>query len=174
MFYWFTKNTTNFFFHFINNLSKYMNILKYPDKRLKFIAKPIKLINYKIRTLIFKMLNTMYAHNGIGLAATQINKHIRIFVMDISKNSNQPLIIINPKYIYVSTTYKKVKEGCLSIPNYFEYIYRSINIIIKAIDINGNKFIINASGLLSQCIQHEIDHLNGKLLIDNLSNKQKG
>ncbi|AGI27192.1 Peptide deformylase [Candidatus Portiera aleyrodidarum] len=148
-----------------------MKILKYPDKRLNIIAKPIKLINKNIKTLVVNMLNTMYAHKGIGLSATQINKHIRIFVMDISKTYNQPLIIINPKYTFVSNKYKKVKEGCLSIPNYFEYIYRSIHIIIKAIDIYGNQFIINAYGLIAQCIQHEIDHLNGKLLIDNLSKK---
>ncbi|CAA3707343.1 peptide deformylase [Candidatus Portiera aleyrodidarum] len=151
-----------------------MKILKYPDKRLNIIAKPIKNINNNIKNLVFNMINTMYAHNGIGLAATQINKHIRIFVMDISKTYNQPLIIINPKYTFVNTKYKKVKEGCLSIPNYFEYIYRSINIIINAIDINGNNFIINAYGKIAQCIQHEIDHLNGKLLIDNLSKKHKG
>ncbi|CAA3707061.1 Peptide deformylase [Candidatus Portiera aleyrodidarum] len=150
-----------------------MKILKYPDKRLNIIAKPIKNINNKIKALIFKMINTMYSHQGIGLSATQINKHIRIFVMDISKTYNQPLIIINPKYSYVSTKYKKVKEGCLSIPNYFEFIYRSINCIINAIDLNGNKFIINAYGLIAQCIQHEIDHLNGKLLTDNLTKKHK-
>lgn len=151
-----------------------MKILKYPDKRLNIIAKPIKNINNNIKNLVFNMINTMYAHNGIGLAATQINKHIRIFVMDISKTYNQPLIIINPKYTFVNNKYKKVKEGCLSIPNYFEYIYRSINIIINAIDLNGNNFIINAYGIIAQCIQHEIDHLNGKLLIDNLSKKHKG
>lgn len=151
-----------------------MKILKYPDKRLNIIAKPIKNINNNIKKLVFNMINTMYAHNGIGLSATQINKHLRIFVMDISKNYNQPLIIINPKYTFVSTKYKKVKEGCLSIPNYFEYIYRSINIIINAIDLNGHNFIINAYGLIAQCIQHEIDHLNGKLLIDNLSKQHKG
>lgn len=151
---------------------KILKILKYPDKRLNIIAKPIKNINKNIKNLIFNMLNTMYANKGIGLSATQINKHIRIFVMDISKNYNQPLIIINPKYNFVSNKYKKFKEGCLSIPNYFEYIYRSINIIINAIDINGNNIIINAYGLISQCIQHEIDHLNGKLLIDNLSKKK--
>lgn len=145
-----------------------LNILQYPDKRLRKIAKPVKKIDLKIRNLINAMFDVMYRNRGIGLAATQINYHYRIVVIDISSSCSERLVLINPIILKLSGKIKS-KEGCLSISGTQDFIIRSKYIKVKALDINGNNIEINGEDLLSACIQHEIDHLNGILFIDHLS-----
>lgn len=145
-----------------------MQILTYPDERLRIIAMPVHKIDTKINRIINDMFDTMYANNGIGLAATQINIHKQIIVIDLSKQQNEGLILINPKLLEQSGSIS-IEEGCLSIPEQIAFIPRAEKIKILAIDINGKSFIIEAYNLLSICIQHEMDHLRGKLFIDYLS-----
>lgn len=142
-------------------------ILKYPDKRLRIIAKSIKKINNDISIIINNMFKTMYFSNGIGLAATQINIHIQLIVIDISENKNKPLVLINPIVLKKSGLIV-FEEGCLSIPNQRACIKRYQRIKIQSLDKNGNLFKLKAQDLLSVCIQHEMDHLVGKLFIDYL------
>ncbi|MGP1930634.1 MAG: peptide deformylase [Arsenophonus sp. ET-YP4-MAG3] len=145
-----------------------LNILYYPDKRLRKIAKLVKKIDAKIQHIINDMFDTMYEEEGIGLAATQVNIHQRIIVIDISESRNEKLILINP---VILKTYGKIEieEGCLSIPKQRAFVPRAKWIKIKALDINGKIFKLEIDNLLAICIQHEIDHLNGKLFIDYLS-----
>lgn len=145
-----------------------LNILNYPDKKLRTIAKSVKIFGKKISFIVNDMFDTMYHANGIGLAATQVNIHVRIIVVDISEKKNQPLVMINPIIIKKSGSIS-LEEGCLSIPNQRAYIKRHQTIQVSALDVSGNFFQIKAKNLLSICIQHEIDHLNGKLFIDYLS-----
>ena len=148
-------------------------ILEYPDKRLRTVAKPVEKINDTINKLIKDMFDTMYNAPGIGLAATQVNSHQRIIVVDVSENQNEPISLINPEIIYKSGEIES-EEGCLSVPSYYENVKRASNIRIKSIDKNGNSIQTNASGVLAICIQHEIDHLDGILFVDHLSKlKQK-
>lgn len=142
-----------------------LKILKYPDKRLRKIAQPVKKINKKIKKIIHNMFETMYENKGIGLAATQVNIHLKIIVIDIMKKKYQPLILINPKKIKEKGIIK-IEEGCLSIPEKKKIITRSKKIEILALNYYGEKIKIIAKSLLSICIQHEMDHLIGKLLID--------
>ncbi|UNB92360.1 MAG: peptide deformylase [gamma proteobacterium endosymbiont of Trioza apicalis] len=147
-----------------------MSILKlliYPDKKLRKIAKPVKKINYVIKQNIKNMFKTMYKKKGIGLAATQININKQIIVIDISKNKNKNIVLINPIIINKYGDYS-INEGCLSIPKYYAYIKRAKKIIVKAININNKIYIFKAKNLLAVCIQHEIDHLLGRLFIDYL------
>lgn len=145
-----------------------LKILYYPDKRLRIIAKVVKKIDKEILSIINSMLDTMYFLNGIGLAATQVNIHMQIIVIDISEKRNKPLIFINPKILEKSGLIS-VEEGCLSIPNQSTYIQRYKKIKISALDKYGSVIEITAKNLLSICIQHETDHLFGKLFIDYLS-----
>ncbi|MDP6974244.1 MAG: peptide deformylase [Gammaproteobacteria bacterium] len=148
-------------------------ILEYPDKRLRTVAKPVEKINDTINKLIKDMFDTMYNAPGIGLAATQVNSHQRIIVVDVSENQNEPISLINPEIIDKSGEIES-EEGCLSVPSYYENVKRASNIRIKSIDKNGNSIQTNASGVLAICIQHEIDHLDGILFVDHLSKlKQK-
>ncbi len=148
-------------------------ILEYPDKRLRTVAKPVEKINDTINKLIKDMFDTMYNAPGIGLAATQVNSHQRIIVVDVSENQNEPISLINPEIIDKSGEIES-EEGCLSVPSYYENVKRASNITVKSIDKNGNSLQTNASGVLAICIQHEIDHLDGILFIDHLSKlKQK-
>ncbi|XZQ55183.1 MAG: peptide deformylase [Arsenophonus sp.] len=142
-----------------------LNILYYPDERLRKVAKPVKKINAEIKDIVNNMFETMYKKEGIGLAATQINFHKRIIVIDISESHNKKLLLINP---FILKKYGEIgiEEGCLSIPEQRAFVLRSKWIKIKALDINGNIFQLEADDLLAICIQHEIDHLNGKLFID--------
>lgn len=140
-------------------------ILIYPDKRLRKKASNINIFNISIKNIIHKMLIIMYKNKGIGLAATQINIHKKIIVIDISKNQNKPIILINPKIIKKDGNIS-TKEGCLSIPNKRIYVNRFKKINIKTMNYHGKTYKINADGLLSICIQHEIDHLKGKLILD--------
>ena len=150
-------------------------ILHHPNKRLRIVAKPVKTIDNSIKLLINNMLETMYDVSGIGLAATQVDTHKRVIVIDIPECTEKPLFLINPEIIEKSTEkILEYKEGCLSIPDYKENIARSKHIKITYLNEQGKKLELTAEGLLSICIQHEIDHLNGILFIDYLSKmKQK-
>ncbi|CAL4323393.1 peptide deformylase [Buchnera aphidicola] len=145
---------------------KLLKILKYPDKRLKKIAQPVKNINKKIQNIINNMFYTMYHNEGIGLAAPQVNINLQIIVIDIMKNNKKkPIVLINPKKIFASE-YIHMEEKCLSIPGKKKVIIRSKNIEINAINYYGEHINIKTNSLLSICIQHEMDHLIGKLLLD--------
>ena len=144
-------------------------ILEFPDPRLRIVATPVKTFDINIKKLVDDMFETMYAASGIGLAATQINDHQRVIVIDLQGEDSQPLVIINPE-IEIKTDQKdEVKEGCLSIPGFHEVLKRPNLINLKAADENGVFFEREAHGLLAVCIQHEFDHLEGKLIIDYLS-----
>jgi len=150
-----------------------LNILKYPDKRLRTIAKPVISVDETIKQQVKDMFDTMYEATGIGLAATQVNFHQRIIVIDISDQYNEPICLINPEIIEESGEIQ-CEEGCLSVPDYYEIVVRANDIKVKALNKNGESFELEASEMLSVCIQHEIDHLNGILFVDHLSKlKQK-
>ncbi len=143
-------------------------ILEYPDPRLRTRAEPVAEVGVETRTLVADMLETMYAAPGIGLAATQVNVHERILVMDISEERNEPRCLINPE-ITSKEGSVSYEEGCLSVPGVFEAVSRAEQIGVKALDENGETLEFDAEGLLAICIQHEIDHLEGKLFVDYLS-----
>ncbi|MGP1959918.1 MAG: peptide deformylase [Arsenophonus sp. NC-TX2-MAG3] len=145
-----------------------LNILHYPDKRLRKIAEPVKKVDAEIQRIINDMFETMYKEGGIGLAATQVNINQRIILVDVSKSRNEQLILINPVILKKSGK-TGIKEGCLSVPEERAFIPRSKWLKIKALDVNGKEFKLEIDDLLAICIQHEIDHLNGKLFIDYLS-----
>tara|TARA_B100000530_G_scaffold326410_1_gene265165 strand:- start:251 stop:784 length:534 start_codon:yes stop_codon:yes gene_type:complete len=145
-----------------------LKILEFPDPRLRTKALPITTINANIKALVNDMLETMYEAPGIGLAASQVNIHKRIIVIDISETRDEPLVLINPE-LSVSGEEVETDEGCLSVPGYYEPVVRKERATVKAIDENGVPFELNATGLLAICIQHENDHLNGKLFVDYLS-----
>lgn len=145
-----------------------LTILEFPDERLRKKAKPVESVNAQTRKLIDDMLETMYAAPGIGLAATQVNVQKRILVLDISEEKNAPLALINPELLYKEGQ-EESDEGCLSVPGVFEKVKRAEKIRIKALDRDGDPFEMEAEGLLAVCIQHEIDHLEGKLFVDYLS-----
>ena len=150
-----------------------LNILKYPDKRLRTIAKPVVRVDETIKQQVKDMFETMYEAPGIGLAATQVNFHQRIIVIDISDQCNEPICFINPEIIEKSGEIQW-EEGCLSVPDYYENVIRYNDIKVQALNQLGETFELEASEMLSVCIQHEIDHLNGILFVDYLSKlKQK-
>ena len=144
-------------------------ILNFPDPRLRTKAKPVAVVNDEIRTLASDMLETMYAAPGIGLAASQVDKHIQLIVMDLSEDRDEPLVFINPKITPLTDETQPYEEGCLSIPEVYEKVDRSAKIKIDALDLQGQPFTLEAEGLLAVCIQHEMDHLDGKLFVDYLS-----
>jgi len=150
-----------------------LEILEYPDTRLRNIAKPVKNIDKQVNALIDDMFETMYDAPGIGLAATQVNKHIQLIVMDISEEKNDPLVFINPEITILDGKAEKMQEGCLSVPGFYEDVSRIEHVLINALDRQGNKFEIEVTGLLAVCIQHEMDHLNGKLFVDYLSSLKR-
>ena len=150
-----------------------LDILKYPDKRLRTIAKPVVSVDETIRQQVKDMFETMYEAPGIGLAATQVNFHQRIIVIDVSEQCNEPICLINPEVIEKSGEIQW-EEGCLSVPDYYENIIRANDIKVQALNQHGETFELEASEMLSVCIQHEIDHLDGILFVDHLSKlKQK-
>ena len=150
-----------------------LDILKYPDKRLRTIAKPVMSVDETIRQQVKDMFETMYDAPGIGLAATQVNFHQRIIVIDISDQCNEPICLINPEVIEKSGEIQW-EEGCLSVPDYYENVIRANDIKVQALNQHGETFELEASEMLSVCIQHEIDHLDGILFVDHLSKlKQK-
>jgi len=150
-----------------------LNVLKYPDKRLRTIAKPVVSVDETIKQQVKNMFETMYEAPGIGLAATQVNFHKRIIVIDISDQCNQPICLINPEIIEKSGEIEW-EEGCLSVPDYYENVIRANDVKVQALNQYGETFELEASEMLSVCIQHEIDHLDGILFVDHLSRlKQK-
>ena len=145
-----------------------LTILNYPDPRLHTVAKPVKEVNDDIRKLIADMAETMYAAPGIGLAATQVNKHIQLILVDTTKEQNNLQVFINPK-IVAKTGLQEYEEGCLSVPGVYETVARAEKVTVEALDTNGKKFKLKAEGLLAVCIQHEMDHLLGKVFVEYLS-----
>lgn len=145
-----------------------LDILHYPDKRLRTIARPVEQVDEQIRSLVADMFETMYAAPGIGLAATQVDVHKRVIVIDISEEKNQPLCLINPQIIS-SDGLEMTQEGCLSVPEVYENVERAEHIKVHALDETGAAYDLEAGGLLAVCIQHEMDHLLGKLFVDYLS-----
>lgn len=149
-----------------------LNILHYPDPRLRNKAAPIDKVTDEIRQLADDMLETMYEAPGIGLAAIQVNVQKRLIVIDISEDKNDPLVLINPE-ITEAHGEREFEEGCLSVPEAYEPVTRADQIKVKALDREGEKLEFDADGLLATCIQHEVDHLDGKLFVDYLSNLKR-
>lgn len=145
-----------------------LTILNYPDPRLHKVAQPILEVNDEIRQLISDMAETMYAAPGIGLAATQVDHHIQLIVIDTSKEQNDLQVFINPK-IVAKSGLKEYEEGCLSVPGVYETVTRAETVNVEALDREGKKFTLQADGLLAVCIQHEMDHLLGKVFVEYLS-----
>lgn len=146
-------------------------ILHYPDPRLRTIAKEVAQVDDTVKTLVADMFETMYNAKGIGLAATQVDRHVRVVVMDLAKENEgpQPQVFINPKITPLTDELCPYKEGCLSIPEVYDDIMRPARVRIEALDADGKAFSVDADGLLAVCIQHELDHLNGVLFVDYLS-----
>ncbi|MBT4162921.1 MAG: peptide deformylase [Gammaproteobacteria bacterium] len=149
-----------------------LEILEFPDPRLRKVAKPVKLVDGRIADLADQMLETMYEAPGIGLAASQVNVHKRLIVIDVSENKDQPLILINPE-IRLSEGEIETPEGCLSVPGFYEPVMRFQQIQCDAIGRDGEPFSLEASDLLAVCIQHEMDHLEGKLFVDYLTGTKR-
>lgn len=150
-----------------------LDILEFPDLRLRKKASPIAEVNDALRKIIDDMLETMYAAPGIGLAATQINFHKQLIVIDISDNKDEPLVFINPEIEIIDQSLTEYDEGCLSVPGFYETVSRPSAVRVKALDRDGKPFEIETDGLLATCIQHENDHLNGKLFVDYLSSLKR-
>ncbi|MDX1706463.1 peptide deformylase [Pseudidiomarina sp.] len=145
-----------------------LTILEYPDQRLRTMAQPVAAVDDALRGTIDDMFETMYDANGVGLAATQVDVHQRLFIADCSEDQSEPLVFINPEITEKSGEFAN-EEGCLSFPGVYAKVERASNIKVQAQDRNGETFTMNAEGLLAICIQHELDHLNGKLFVDYLS-----
>lgn len=146
-----------------------LSILRYPDPRLHTVAQAVPAVDDHIRTLAADMLETMYAADGVGLAATQVDVHLRLFVMDTSEERNAPLVLINPTIVERSAQRKLSEEGCLSVPQTFERVERSEWVVVRALDAQGIEFDMKAEGLASVCVQHELDHLDGRVFVEYLS-----
>ncbi|MGV6852394.1 MAG: peptide deformylase [bacterium] len=149
-----------------------LEILEFPDPRLRRIAKPVETIDDNLRQLVADMFETMYQAPGIGLAATQVNHHIQLLVMDISEQKDQPICLINPEIIEKEGM-QLHEEGCLSVPGQYAKVERAEAIKVKALNLEGESFELEADGLLAVCTQHEMDHLIGKLFVDYLSPMKK-
>ncbi|HSC75119.1 MAG TPA: peptide deformylase [Pseudomonadales bacterium] len=150
-----------------------LEILEFPDPRLRTIAKSVLQVDDGIRQLIDNMLETMYSAPGVGLAATQINVHLRVVVIDVSEDQSQPMAFINPEITVLDELLCDYDEGCLSVPGFYETVTRPEHIRVTALDRNGELFEIEPQGLLAVCIQHEVDHLNGKLFVDHISSLKR-
>ncbi|MBT9566798.1 MAG: peptide deformylase [Thiobacillus sp.] len=149
-----------------------LDILHYPDARLHTVAKPVAAVDARIRTLIDDMAETMYAAPGIGLAATQVNVHERVIVIDITETHDELRVFVNPEIVAQSGR-AEGEEGCLSVPGVFDKVERAERVTVRALDRNGQPFELEADGLLAVCIQHEMDHLLGKVFVDYLSNLKR-
>lgn len=145
-----------------------LKILHFPDARLQRVAQPVPAVDDALRQLAADMAETMYAAPGIGLAATQVDRHIRLVVIDISEEKNQLMTFINPEIVN-QVGAKEGEEGCLSVPGIYDKVTRAEQVRIRALDLNGQPFELEAEGLLAVCIQHEIDHLQGRVFVDHLS-----
>lgn len=151
-----------------------LEILRYPDPRLQRVARPVTTFDERLRTLVRDMAETMYAAPGIGLAATQVDVHERVIVIDLSETKDQLRVFVNPKVIQASEERKVYEEGCLSVPGIYDEVERPDRIRVEAFDAEGRPFAIDADGLLAVCLQHEIDHLDGKVFVQYLSRLKQG
>ena len=149
-------------------------ILRYPDPRLHKVAQPVSAVDARIRTLIDDMFETMYDAKGSGLAATQVDVHERLIVMDVSEQRNQRLVLINPELVWASDERVLGEEGCLSVPGIYDGVERAERVRVRALDAAGEAREIEAEGLLAVCIQHEMDHLLGKVFVEDLSPLKRG
>ncbi|MDM4766743.1 peptide deformylase [Pelomonas sp. SE-A7] len=146
-----------------------LNILKYPDPRLHTVAKPVAEVDERIRTLVDDMLETMYAAEGVGLAATQVDVHERVVVIDTSTERNEPRVLINPELVSFSEDWVEGEEGCLSVPTIYDKVPRHSRIKVRSLNREGQPWEFEAEGLLAVCVQHEMDHLMGKVFVEYLS-----
>ena len=146
-----------------------LTVLHYPDPRLHKVAKPIAVVDERVRKIVADMAETMYAAPGVGLAATQVDIHERIIVIDVSEDRNELMVFINPELTWSSPEKKSWREGCLSVPEFFDEVERPERIKIKALNQAGKPFELEADGLLAVCLQHEMDHLQGKVFVEYLS-----
>jgi len=146
-----------------------LTILRYPDPRLHTVARPVAVVDDRIRRLAGDMLETMYAADGVGLAATQVDVHERLIVLDTSEQRNQPIVLINPEIVARSAEMKVSEEGCLSVPQIYDTVERHARVTVRALGRDGEPFEIEAEGLLAVCVQHEMDHLLGKVFVEYLS-----
>lgn len=147
----------------------FLQILEFPDPLLRKVAVPVTTFDQELNNLVDDLLETMYEAEGIGLAATQVNVHKRLLVLDISENKDSPQVFINPSFDILDHELAEYDEGCLSVPGFYETVGRPKSVKISADDRKGNPFELEAQGLLATCIQHEVDHLNGKLFVDYIS-----
>jgi peptide deformylase len=146
-----------------------LTILRYPDPKLHTVARPVKVVDERIRALVADMLETMYAADGVGLAATQVDVHERVIVMDTSEQHDQPLVLINPEIVAASEEMATAEEGCLSVPQTYDDVQRHARVTVRALDREGQTFELSAEGLQAVCVQHEMDHLLGKVFVEYLS-----
>jgi peptide deformylase len=146
-----------------------LKILNYPDKRLNKVAKPVAVVDDRIRKLVADMAETMYAAPGVGLAATQVDAHERVIVIDVSDAHDQLMVFINPELVWTSEQKKEWEEGCLSVPGIYDFVERPDKVRVKALNEKGETYELDCDGLLAVCIQHEMDHLKGKVFIEQLS-----
>ena len=146
-----------------------LSILQFPDARLHTVARPVAAVDARIQALVSDMLETMYDAKGIGLAATQVDVHERVIVIDVSEERDQPLVLINPEIVWASAERELTEEGCLSVPGTYDGVERFVQVKVKALDRDGQSRVVEADGLLSICIQHEMDHLLGKVFVEYLS-----
>lgn len=146
-----------------------LDILEFPDQRLRTVAQPVVQVDDRVRKIVDDMFDTMYDAPGVGLAATQVNIHERIIVVDVSEDKNEPLVFINPQVTVLEGELETMQEGCLSVPGFYEEVTRIEHCLVKALDKNGKAFEMECQGFLAVCIQHEIDHLEGKLMVDYIS-----
>lgn len=146
-----------------------LNILRYPDARLHKIAKPVTIFDARLKKLVADMAETMYDAPGVGLAASQVDVHEQLVVIDTSETNNDLLVLINPEIIWFSPERKVYDEGCLSVPGIYDGVERAAEVKVRALDIDGNAFELHADGLLAVCVQHEMDHLIGKVFVEYLS-----
>lgn len=145
-----------------------LTILEFPDPRLRTRARPVGTVDDGVRALAADMFETMYAAPGIGLAATQVDRHVRLIVIDITDDRSNPIVLIDPELTSLSGEQEQ-SEGCLSVPGYYEPVLRAESVLVRATNLDGERFELQADGLLAQCIQHECDHLDGKLFVDHIS-----
>jgi peptide deformylase len=146
-----------------------LQILRYPDPRLYTVAKPVAEVTDEIRALADDMIRIMYESDGVGLAATQVDRHIRLIVMDTSETHDQPRVLINPELLSGSDDWILGEEGCLSVPQVYEKVERHARVRVRALDRDGQPYEFDAEGLTAVCVQHEMDHLMGKVFVDYLS-----
>ncbi len=146
-----------------------LSILQFPDPRLHQVARPVDVVGARIQALVADMLETMYEARGIGLAATQVDVHERLIVMDVSEERDQPLVLINPELVWASPERQINEEGCLSVPGIYDGVERHLEVHVQALDANGQRQVHQAEGLMAVCVQHEMDHLLGKVFVEYLS-----